>query len=238
MPSAAQRTSLAELVSQYHANLTDGGAAARYLSERGLYRSAIDKFQLGYTGDTGDKAAHRLAIPYLTPAGPWQIKYRCIQDHDCKDNGHVKYLNTDGSQQRLFNAQTLLTASRVAIVEGEIDAISIEMCGVPAVAYPGADSWKAHPYWSWCFDSLDEVVVIADGDPPEKNPRNKDKQPGGEGWIDIGVGEDSARRVVTALEQAIPDLDVRLEVMPLGHDTNSFINEFGDFEFLELTGLL
>jgi DNA primase len=228
VPSVEQRNSLAELVAKYHDQIRDSGAET-YLTDRGINRRAIEKFQLGYTGDTGDRVtSDRLAIPYLTPAGPWQIKYRCLGGHDgsCKDNRHGKYVYDDGAQQMLFNAQTLLTTDRVVVVEGELDAVSVEMAGAPCVAFPGADTWKKNRHWRWCFDSLDEVIFVADGDDPAKNPRDNG----------MGVGEEAARQAADTLRNSLPDLDVQVCVMPPGHDSNSYIVENGSLDYLEQIG--
>lgn len=228
MPSAAQRNSLAELVATYRDQMPGSGAEA-YLTERGINRRGTEKFQLGYTGDTADRAtSNRLAIPYLTPAGPWQMKYRCLEDHDgtCKDNRHGKYVYDDGAQQLLYNTQTLLAADRAVVVEGEIDAISVEMAGAPCVAYPGAETWRKNRHWAWVFDSLDEVIFVADGDDPEKNPRE----------TGMGVGEEAARQAADLLRNSLPDLEIQVHVMPVGHDSNSFINEYGPLDYLEQIG--
>lgn len=228
MPSPQQRHSLQAQVETYHANLTgpDGGEARAYLADRGLYQAAADRFRLGHTGENGDpKTANRLVIPYLTPAGPWHLKYRCLAEHDCKEAKHAKYIYDDGAEQHLYNASTLLTAERVAVVEGELDAVAVEMAGVPAVAYPGADTWKKNKHWRWAFDSCVEIVVIGDGDVPREGKQ-------------VGVGEEAARSVADSLRSALPDVDVRVHVMPVGHDSNSFLHANGTLAFLDETGLL
>lgn len=238
VPSAEQRNSLAALVREYHDQIAEGGAEA-YLTDRGITRRAIDRFLLGYTGDTGDiKTANRLSIPYLTGRGPWQVKYRCLEQHDgtCKENRHGKYIYDDGAEQHLYNAETLLTTDRVVVVEGELDAIAVELTGAACVGYPGADTWRKSRHFRWCFDSVDEVIVVADGDPPEKNPKNRDKSPGDPGWTEAGVGEEAAKVVADSLRTALPDLTVRVCVMPTGHDSNSYINESGALDYLETIG--
>jgi DNA primase len=53
----------------------------------------------------------------------------------------------------------------VVVTEGEFDAICVQAyCGIPAVAYPGADTWARCPHWKFCFEGIPEVVVVADGD--------------------------------------------------------------------------
>lgn len=206
-PSSGVRNSLAELVDKYHTQIKDGGAED-YLAARGINRRAIDRFKLGSDGQ-------RLVIPYLTPTGPWQLKYRCVADHDCKELGHGKYAYDDGAQQLLFNAQTLLKADRAVITEGELDAITVEMAGAPCVAYPGADTWKTNRFWAFCFDSCDEVIVVADGDEP---------------------GEKAAVGVAELLRSRLPDTDVRKVSMPPGMDANSYVNSEGQMAFLDLIG--
>lgn len=221
VPSSEHRSSLEVQAEMYHQQVDGLGA---YLTDRGIYRSAIDRFKLGFTGDTEDfRIRNRLTIPYASAAGYWCIKYRCIEDHNCKELGHGKYINDDGAPTCMFNAQALLRADRAVLTEGELDAIAVSMLGVPAVGYPGVDTWRANRHWRWCFDSLEEVIVVADGDEPREGKR-------------YGVGEEAARSVADSLRTALPDLTVRTVVLPVPHDSNSLINQEGDIAFLERIG--
>lgn len=225
VPSPDVRRSLAELVAKYHKQ-ADG--VATYLAERGIYREAIDRFQLGFTGNNGDpKTANRLAIPYSSPHGPWLIKYRCIEDHNCKNvDHHSKYINDDnGAGLHLFNAQVLRDADLVVVTEGELDAIAVTMTGVSAVGYPGVDSWQKYRYWRYTFDSVEQVIVVADGDEPQKGQS-------------IGVGLKAARHVAGDLRNTLPDLDVSVVEMPEEYDSNKFIHEHGVLAFLEKIGVI
>lgn len=186
-------------------------SAKAYLDSRGINPESIEKFQLGF--DTGSR---RLTIPYLTPAGPFAVKERCIADHNCKDTNHPKYLYEQGTVPHLFNAPALLQADLAVVVEGELDAISVDQLGLTAVAYPGTSTWKSNPCWRWCFDSLTEVVVVADGD---------------------DQGRQSAARVADSLRAAV-SADVRVVNLPDGEDSNSYINRFGEAEYLEKVELL
>jgi hypothetical protein len=128
---------------------------------------------LGYVEDPlpGDEM-HRgaLSIPYLrwSQEHGWSvvsIKYRCIEDHDCKKLKHGKYLAQAGDRPRLYNTLALLRQSPIiAITEGEIDAITAQVCGVPAVGVPGAESWQ--PHFREPFLGYRTVFVLADGDDP------------------------------------------------------------------------
>lgn len=192
---------------------------AFYLSGRSISLAAIDRFRLGYTGDTENFAIrNRLTIPYLTDVGSWSIKYRCVQNHNCKDiPHHPKYINDVGAAMHLFNARVLNTADQVVVTEGELDAIAVEtQCGIPAVGYPGADQWGQNPFWRWCFDSVSEVIVVADGDDP---------------------GQKAAGVVSNSIRSAIQG-EVRTVHLPAGMDSNSFIAERGDMEYLEVIGII
>lgn len=192
--------------------------ATVYLASRGISHDAVDRFKLGFDGQ-------RLTIPYLTPVGAWMIKRRCIASHDCKDFGHPKYLYESGAEVRLFNAQTLRTATTVVAVEGELDAITGDMCEVAHVGVPGVKMWKQNSKsWIHCFDSVDEFVFVADGDEPAPGKK-------------IGVGEELGQAVVADIRKAYPDIIVRMVVLPIGFDANSFVAQFGRAAYLEKIGL-
>ena len=68
-----------------------------------------------------------------------------------------------GERARLFNTTALLQQSdTIAITEGEIDAISAEACGIPAVGVPGVEAWQ--PHFVEPFLGYREVYILADGD--------------------------------------------------------------------------
>lgn len=121
-----------------------------------------------------------------------------------------------GTPIHLFNAQTLLTADLVVVVEGELDAICVDQMGLTSVGYPGTAMWKANPHWRWCFDSCSEVIVVADGDEQGRKAA-------------VGVAE--------SLRSTIPG-DVHVVTLPDGEDSNSYINKFGETDYLERLDLL
>lgn len=183
--------------------------AQAYLTKRGITEASTTRFRLGCENG-------RLTIPYLSPAGPWIVKTRCIHNHDCKDEGHAKYMLDVGSELHLFNAAALLDADLVVVTEGELDAITVTQLDIPAVAYPGTQMWKSHPHWRWCFDSTSEVVVVADGDEPGRKA--------------AAVVADSLRGSVAA--------DIRVVNLPDGYDSNSYITDNGDADYLDRLDLL
>jgi hypothetical protein len=140
------------------------------LTGRGLAAAAA-RFRLGYVEPADDVPTsywHRMAIPYATPTGVVQIRYRCLIDHHAKgqDPGRCpKFLGDRGTEVTLYNAQATLHAKGpLFIVEGEPDTWAVEtIAGFPAVGVPGAETWRKHPYWARCFVGHD-LILPADGD--------------------------------------------------------------------------
>jgi len=100
----------------------------------------------------------RLAIPYITADGSVvDVRYRALSDSG------PKYLSRPGAPTRLFSVKSLLRASEtIYITEGEIDALTLNQIGLPAVGVPGANGFQQH--WSLLFGDFDSVKVICDGD--------------------------------------------------------------------------
>ena len=125
-----------------------------YLERRGISDRSVSNFALGVveTPIPGHEPyVGRLAIPYLGTnpdtgeAECWHFKFRCMADHDCKDEGHGKYTAQAGMPTRMFNVGAIQEATdEIHVTEGEIDAIILNQCGFPAVAIPGANNWKWH----------------------------------------------------------------------------------------------
>jgi len=62
----------------------------------------------------------RLAIPYITPSGVVDIRFRAMNGAD------PKYMGMPGAKTSMFNAQVVLTASDyICVTEGEIDCITL-----------------------------------------------------------------------------------------------------------------
>jgi DNA primase len=110
-----------------------------------------------------------------------------------------------GDKPRLFNTHALTKYSKdMAITEGEIDAISAELAGVPAVGVPGAQMWK--PFFRELFMGYRNVNILADGDE---------------------AGMEFAKQVAKTLPNA------RIIPMPDGEDVNSLVMKQGKAALLE-----
>ena len=207
-----------------------GSPAEGYIKARGLEEVA-EGFTLGYVGSalTGhEQRSGSLVIPYLRPAGGPHavatIRFRCIADACVRDedgnylaparkethHGHGKYLTLPGDVPRLFNTRALIrTAPFIVITEGEFDAMVWESVGAPAIAYQGTSSWRDH--FIPPLLGFATVYIIADGDKP---------------------GIEAAEKLAAQLPNA------KVIVLGDGHDSNSFLHEFGATALRERIGLL
>lgn len=178
LPSPEQRLWLEQLVSQSQRDLAAGTAAQTYLTKRGFTEAVATQWRLGLVTSPpvgAENRRGRLCIPYITPEGVVNARFRCLRDHKCseavlfvdKKTGKPvhcqKYLGLEGWETNLFNVMDLgKPGDAICVTEGELDAITLSMCGIAAVAVPGATNWKKH--FSRCLDDFSRVLVLGDGD--------------------------------------------------------------------------
>lgn len=185
-----QKQVLATKAETYHSQLLAEDPISRagrdYLDRRKL-GGVAPKYRLGIVADPlpGDEQhTARLVIPYLTLAGVRGLKYRCIQDHDCKEHGHPKYTQPHAQEQRLYNAPAYFGGHDViGVAEGELDAISAtEHLEVPTFGIPGASQWKKQgQYWQLVLRDFATILIFADGDEPGRQLANEVANDAGQG---------------------------------------------------------
>ncbi len=79
--------------------------------------------------------------------------------------GETKSLAVKGSRRDLWPDPATVKGDVVYVVEGEPDAVTAAQLGLPAVAIPGAGSWR--PEWAARIaHGRERVVIVADGDQP------------------------------------------------------------------------
>ena len=201
MLSLERKQSLASRALTYAQNLPSDAQAISYLTERGISKEVAAMFSLGVVSE-GEMFAGRLSIPYIMLYGVVDIKYRAT------DGSMPKYGKEAGCGVHLYNAPMLKHARTVALTEGELDAITVQAyCGIAAVAYPGADTWKNQRHWPLCFEGVHRVYVIADGD---------------------AVGREAASRVADSIGWSARVVD-----LGEGLDANAYIAQHGAEAFKE-----
>lgn len=177
LPSDEQKQFFEQAASTYQRDLAADTSAQAYLMGRGIGQQAAATFRLGVLRNPvlgHEQFQGRLAIPYITPHGIVTFTFRCLQDHVCKDT--VLYVNREGKEVRckkyrapegmertLYNVMDFKKPSdTIYVCEGEIDAMTLSMCGFPAVAMPGVSQWKK--FFAGCFTDYTTIYAVADGD--------------------------------------------------------------------------
>jgi DNA primase len=191
--------------------------------ERGLDHETILRFKLGAVLDASashEQAAGMLAIPYLTPAGTVQIRFRRAP---WEEKG-PKYWQTTGSQIRMFNTNYLLNPGRyVYVCEGEFDTIAATQAGLPAVGISGVNGWRSHFYLM--LAGHDRITFLADHDSASDSADGKprpDDWPEDKPWNPVkNAGLEFATKHANSIDGGA------VIQMPAGHDVNTFLIEHG-----------
>lgn len=226
--SSTQKEFLARATRRYKASLP-GSPAEEYLVSRKLLtpetKASLSRFQIGYVEDPlpgHDWYRGWLAIPYLRfapgredqPLGGWSVagmKFRCLEQHTgtCSENNHDKYIAHAGSGSHIFNTLDLQnTDDEIAICEGEIDAITSHLCGIPAIGVPGVQNWK--PHYFRLLKGYKKLWMFADGD---------------------SYGEGLAKKISEQMGDKLSVLK-----MPDGEDVNSMVGKYGKAALLKGMG--
>ena len=157
--SSLQRQFLLQATQRYASKIE---LAKDYLSSRHLSVEEASTFHLGVVEDPlpGHEAYKgRLAIPYITPSGVVDIRFRAM------NNEEPKYMGLVGAKTTMFNTQACFVADKyICVTEGEFDCIMMSVKTMhPTIGIPGANNWK--PHYAKILDDFDVVIVLADGDP-------------------------------------------------------------------------
>lgn len=136
--------------------------AEEYLLTRHLSVEEVQPFHLGVVVDPlpgHEQFSGRLAIPYITPAGVVDIRFRAMHGEE------PKYMGMPGAKTTMFNTNAVFAAQKfICVTEGEFDCAVMQIkTGYPTVGIPGANNWK--PHYTRILDDFDMVIVLTDGDP-------------------------------------------------------------------------
>jgi DNA primase len=166
VPPISSRKLLERATDQYEASL-EGSPASLYLMNRALTKEVQTRFRLGFVESPlpgHEQYIGRLAIPYLTRSGVVDIRFRAVPpDGDpARAILGAKYLSMTGQTPRPFNTLALARQETfVVICEGELDTITADMAGLPAVGFPGVNSWQK---MFWRMFRYRRVAILADND--------------------------------------------------------------------------
>lgn len=167
LPSPELRIFFERAAAQYQSDLTTDTSVQEYLSRRGFNAAVAATFRLGVVRrpiEGQERFTGRLCIPYLTRSGVVNLRFRCLRPHICKTVDCPKYLPAiEGMETLMYNvSDTFKDTEYIAVTEGELDAISCSISGMPAVGIPGATQWKKH--WRRVLEDFPTVYAVGDGD--------------------------------------------------------------------------
>jgi DNA primase len=158
----------------------DGGTALDWLRGRGLTDDTIRAAQLGFNGDdkyqspeTWGRPADAkriwlprgIVIPWLVDGGLWRVNIRRPLP---KGSDDVKYIGPAGSSNALYGAEALSITKPAVLLEGEIDALSVQQCAgvlITAVA-TGSTGGARRTRWIAALALSPLVLVMFDSDKP------------------------------------------------------------------------
>ena len=162
--SASRRAALTAEAEKYHAART--GRVLDYLESRGITTAQQETYLLGEVSEpdhANEYLQGRLSIPFVTPSGIVAIRFRCVEDHSCREAGHPKYVQRKGETDHLYNVLALRERHpAIAVCEGEIDAMMVDTHVMPAMGVTGVSKWK--PHWSRLLEGFERVFAVGDGD--------------------------------------------------------------------------
>lgn len=195
--------------------------------DRGLSEETLARFQIGAVAspeDFGEDPARadwwdeelqywgpgRICIPFLTPTGIVLNRYMQPPPR----TSPAKYWQPAGSYIGLYNTPRIIEGGdRICVVEGEVDTMSLEQVGIPAVGIPGVGNWARKSHYPTIFAGYEEVIYLQEDD--EKPQTNEDGTP----------KESAAERLG---QQLTDDLgNVRIIRLPRGYDSNKILVEMG-----------
>lgn len=155
--SKSQRELLEKASMKYAENLAE---VMPYLQTRGITEQTATMFRLGFVKEPEighELYTGKLAIPYLTPTGVVDIRFRSLNSEG------PKYLTRPGASSHIFNINALNSeGDTLVICEGEMDTIIATQAGFKAVGLPGANTWK--PFYSRVLADWSKVMLLCDGD--------------------------------------------------------------------------
>jgi len=157
----SQMQTLEEAVASYEAALTL--EAVGYLLGRGLTKESVLTHRLGVVADpipAHERYRGWLAIPYLVKGQPVRVRFR-----------RPDWISSEGQKYGQPTGETILTygvddihaaGDTIHVTEGEFDRLILKQCGLFAIAFPGANTFKG--YHGRMLAGFNRIYVWGDPD--------------------------------------------------------------------------
>lgn len=141
-----------------------GSELLDWFSGRGINADTISFFKIAK--NNGD-----IVFPYISPDGELEhIKYRSIKEK--------KFFSSAGTAPCLFGWQAITDEDRVVVItEGELDAMTVRQCGMPALSVPiGGGKGNKQQWIEYEYERLqrfDIIYLSLDSDEAGKQAQNE-----------------------------------------------------------------
>ena len=238
------RKIMIEVNNYYKTHLKNNTHVKKYLDGRNITNKTIEKFELGYSSNLGNdlfnflkskdiKIDDAVSLGLIKKSNRNEQNYYDffrnrlmfpIKDYKSNiiafggrtlDNSIIKYINSSDSpifkkSYHLFNLDVAIENNRklkdLIIVEGYMDVISLYQNGFTSTVAPlgtAVTSYQLNRAWKVC----ESPIIMFDGDE---------------------AGQKAAQRVAKlALSNLMPDLSVRICILPKDYDPDDFITNYG-----------
>lgn len=157
----SQMETLEGAVATYAAGLTQ--EAAEYLLGRGLTQETVLTHRLGVVVDpipAHERYHGWIAIPYLVKGQPVRVRFR---RPDWIETSSSKYGQPSGETILTYGVDDIHAAgNEIHVTEGEFDRLILKQCGLHAIAFPGANTFK--PYHGRMLAGFNRIYVWGDPD--------------------------------------------------------------------------
>lgn len=153
------------------------GKVRAYLhDERHLMPATLDRYTIGYnpswrTVGDGGRLAPGITIPCMVDGELWYLQVRTTAAARAEADEHGKRLGkyhalTGSKLGALFNADELIGAAAVFVVEGEFDALVLGQFVPPDVAVVTMGSAGSLPGVTWAryFAAVRDIILLLDDD--------------------------------------------------------------------------
>ncbi len=114
--------------------------------------------------DAKYQGSEALRIPYYSPDGSeTAVRFRLALKKS--DEGDLRFKWRTGSKTSLYGLERLegdRKAGYVVLVEGESDAHTLWLHGIPALGIPGVDTWK--PQWAEYLEGIETIYALIEPD--------------------------------------------------------------------------
>ncbi len=153
------------------------GKVRAYLQDgRKLMPATLDRYTIGYnptwrTVGDGGRLAPGITVPCMVDGDLWYLQVRTTAAARAEAEGHGKRLGkyhalTGSKLGALFNADQLIGAAAVFVVEGEFDALVLGQYVRPDVAVVTMGSAGSLPAVTWAryFAAVRDIILLLDDD--------------------------------------------------------------------------